>query len=113
MSKQPDVYINDMLGAIEKIQRYTSKMSYESFKGDELVHDACVRNLEVLGEAVKKVPDEIKSAYTGIEWRKIAGLRDILAHDYSNIDTEIIWDVIQNKLPSLKKSLMIIAKSII
>jgi len=94
-----------MLGAIEKIQRYTSNTSYESFKNDELVQDATIRNLEILGEAAKKIPEETKQTYSDVEWRKVAGLRDILIHDYFGIDIVIIWDVIQNKLPSLQKSL--------
>lgn len=112
MLRQPDVYLNDMLGAIEKIQRYTSKMTYEGFKNDELVQDAAIRNLEILGEAAKKIPDEIKSAYPDAEWKKVAGLRDILIHDYFGIDTVIIWDVIQNKLPSLQISLRKIVKDL-
>lgn len=110
MSRLPNVYINDMLGAIEKIQRYTAKMSYEAFKDDELVQDATIRNLEILGEAAKKIPDEIKIAYSDVEWKKVAGLRDILIHDYFGIDTVIIWDVIQNKLPSLQELLRKITK---
>lgn len=113
MSRQPDVYLNDMLGAIEKIHRYTFKMSYESFEKDELVQDATIRNLEILGEAAKKIPDEIKQAYSDVEWKKVAGLRDILIHDYFGIDTVIIWDVIQNKLPSLQKSLRKISKDLL
>lgn len=85
-------------------------MSYEAFKDDELVQDATIRNLEILGEAAKKIPDEIKIAYSDVEWKKVAGLRDILIHDYFGIDTVIIWDVIQNKLPSLQELLRKITK---
>ena len=63
--------------------------------------DAVVRNLEIIGEAIKKIPDEIRAKYPDVEWKKIAGLCDILIHEYFGIDTEIIWDVILNKLPAL------------
>ena len=66
--------------------------------------DAVVRNLEVIGEAVKRIPDEMRQKQPAVDWKKIAGLRDILVHEYFGIDVEIIWDIAQNKLPSLEQS---------
>ncbi len=60
-----------------------------------------IRNLEVIGEAVKKIPEEIRTQYPAVEWKKIGGVRDILIHEYFGIDVEIVWDIIQNKLPIL------------
>jgi uncharacterized protein with HEPN domain len=65
--------------------------------------DAVVRNLEVIGEATKKIPENIRSQKPQVEWRRIAGLRDILIHEYFGVDVEIVWDIIKSKLPPLEK----------
>jgi uncharacterized protein with HEPN domain len=103
MSRDPGLYIADIIDAITAIAKYIQGYSYEQFKVDRKTIDAVVRNLEVIGEAVKKLPDDLKNKEPEIEWRKIAGLRDILIHEYFGVDTEIIWDVIKNKLESLKR----------
>jgi uncharacterized protein with HEPN domain len=69
--------------------------------GDEPTVDADIRNLQIIGEAVKNIPDDVRELNSEMEWRKIAGLRDILAHAYFQIEDEIIWDIVQNKVPSL------------
>jgi len=70
-----------------------------------LVIDGVVRNLEIVGEAAKNIPANIKDGYPDVEWKKIAGLRDILAHEYFGVDLEILWDIVENKLPDLKKQI--------
>ena len=97
-------YLYDIIECINRIEEYTHNMDYNKFVSFKMAQDAVVRNLEVIGEAVKKLPDEVKSKECSIEWRKIAGFRDILIHDYANIDQEIVWDVLQNKLPELKRA---------
>ena len=103
MSRDYSVSLEDILSAIEKIDRYRADYPGTEFASDEKTLDAVVRNLEVIGEAVKNIPDEIRANYSQIEWRKIAGMRDILIHAYFGIDNDIVIDVVLNKLPVLKR----------
>ncbi len=105
MPRDYKVYMEDILAAAEKVIRYTTGLSSEDFVQDEKTLDAVIRNLEIIGEAVKSVPDDVRKRFPHIEWKKIAGLRDILIHEYFGIDVEIVWDVITNKLPSLKRDI--------
>ena len=102
MSREFKAYLKDILESIQKIEKYTKELSFNKFASDDLVQDGVVRNLEIIGEAVKNIPDEIKNKKTEIDWRKIAGLRDILVHAYFGIDVDIVWDIIKNKIPKLK-----------
>jgi uncharacterized protein with HEPN domain len=76
-------------------------MTCEDFIRDERTYDAVVRNLQIIGEVVKNLPMEFRDKYKQIEWRKIAGLRDILAHAYFSVEDEILWDVVENKVSIL------------
>ena len=73
----------------------------ELFLRDETLKRAFVRSLEIVGEAVKKISDEFRSKYVHVEWRKMAGTRDRLIHDYLGVDYELVWDIVQNKIPEL------------
>lgn len=92
------------------IEEYTKDMNLVVMKENKLIRDAVIRNLEVIGEAVKNIPKTVKDKYPQIEWREIAGLRDILAHRYFEVDLEIIGDIIKNKLPGLKDKVSVILK---
>ncbi len=102
MSREYNLYLRDILEAIGKIGRYTRGMDYEEFLASDLVQDGVIRNLMVIGEAVKLIPEPLKCEYDDISWRKIAGMRDILIHAYFGIHNEIVWDVVQNKIPELQ-----------
>lgn len=106
MPRDYEVYLEDIREAIGKVKRYTAGLSRETFENDDKTVDAVVRNLEIIGEAVKMIPESTRLEHANIEWRKIAGLRDILAHQYFGVDVEIIWDVLQNKLPALEKEII-------
>ena len=105
MPREYKVYLRDMLEAIEKIGNYTENMSRDDFLENEMVKDAVLRNLEVLGEAAKQIPDNVRDENPDVEWKKIAGLRDILTHVYFGVDMEIIWDIVKNKNPGLKEKI--------
>lgn len=98
------LYLDDILKAIIKIEKYKKELISKRSKKD-LVIDAIARNLEIIGEASKNIPTYIKKQYPDIEWKKIGGLRDILIHQYFGIDLEILWDIVNNKLLDLKKKI--------
>lgn len=89
------LFMNDIVESIEKIIRYKQEITFEQFVGDEKTIDAVLRNLEIIGEAVKNIPDDLKNKYPSIEWKLIAGMRDKLIHSYFGIDLEIIWSTME------------------
>lgn len=97
------LYLEDILEAVESIQSYADTLSYEELIKDKMRVDAIVRNFEIIGEAAGKIPCEVRDKYHSLEWRKICDFRNILVHEYFEIDLEILWDIIKNKLPELKK----------
>jgi uncharacterized protein with HEPN domain len=104
MPRDYKVYLEDILEAIRKIQTFTSGYSRETLAQDAKTLDAVVRNLEIIGEAVKHLPASVRSQHTHVDWKKIAGLRDILIHEYFGIDVVIIWDILQTKLKPLEEA---------
>ena len=110
MPKEHRVYIEDIKEATNKIEKYTRNLAFTKFRKNDLVIDAVIRNLEIIGEATKRIPNHVKEKAPDIEWKKIAGLRDILIHEYFGVDLEIIWDIVKNKLPTLNKRVIQILK---
>ena len=105
MSESFKIYLNDISECVEKIERYKGNRVKGEFLKDSMAVDAVIRNLEIIGEAVKRLPSEVRKKHNKIEWKKIAGLRDVLIHEYSGIDKDILWEVISIKIPILKDSL--------
>ena len=94
-------YVNDMIEFAEKVQLFTDGMDQDTFVSDDLTYDATLRNLELIGEAATHVPDTIREAHPEVPWRTLVGTRNRIAHGYLGIDDDIIWDIIQNDIPTL------------
>lgn len=95
-------FLQDILDAITEIESFVDGVSFEVFQSDRAKVLAVVKLLEIIGEAVKKIPDEQRRFYPGIPWRSITGMRNILIHEYWQIDVEVLWSTIPDFLPSLK-----------
>lgn len=104
MRRDHGLFLDDILDAIAKIRNYTTGLDYATFSKDVKTQDAVVRNLEIIGEAAGRLPDAVITQAPEIEWRKIVGLRNILAHEYFGVSIPVVWDIIQNKLDSLELS---------
>jgi uncharacterized protein with HEPN domain len=108
MARDHLLYLEDILKSARKIRRYVEDMTLESFRTDDLVIDAVVRNLEIIGEAAKHVPDDIKQRHPEVAWRGMAGLRDVLTHHYFGIHLETVWDIVDQEIPVLDRQVQAI-----
>ncbi len=106
MSRDYRLYLDDMRESCEKILRYAKDLTFEQFVQDEKTFDAIVRNLEIIGEAAKHIPPEIRRLYPCVEWAKIASLRDVTIHEYFGLDEDILWDIIQNQVTVLLRHVL-------
>lgn len=98
-------FLQDMLEAIDKIERYTTGLTQGQFAANDMAVDAVVRNLEVIGEAAKQIPEELREKYADVEWRRVTGFRKIAIHAYFDVDVEIVWTIATSQLAGLKKAL--------
>lgn len=102
MSRISSLYLTDIVESCERLRRYVYGVSFDDFLVDEMRIDAVARNLEIIGEAVKNLPEETKSHRPDIEWKKIARFRDIIAHHYFKVDYDRVWDITQTKISALE-----------
>jgi len=106
MSRRSDeMLLTDILEASTRISRYIDSMNYDEFLKDIKTQDAVVRNIEIIGEAVKELSEELKQEHSEIEWRYIARMRDKLIHHYHGVNWEIVWSVVKNDLVDLKSKI--------
>ena len=105
MPRDYKVFLDDMRDAIAKARRYAANLGLKEFADDEKTVDAVVRQLEIIGEAARSIPEDARSRHTQIDWRRVIALRNILIHQYFAVDVEIIWDIVQNKLPDLDRDI--------
>ncbi len=105
MRNDPKVYIKYMLESIALIQEYTREVSREDFLGRTYLQDAVIRRLEIIGEAVKSLPPDFRDRHDEIPWQRMAGMRDVLIHEYFGVDLNLTWQTVQQDLPVLKSKL--------
>lgn len=105
MTRDIKLYLRDITDAIKNIETYTRNMDIDAFIKDRRTMDAVVRNLSVIGEAVRQIPKEVKKRHPDIPWSSIAGMRNKIIHEYFGIDEEILWKTIQENIPDLKKKI--------
>ena len=98
-------FVKDIDQCCRRIIKYTAPHTYESFIEDDQAVDAVIRNLEVIGEAVKHIPERIKLKYNKIEWTQISRFRNFLIHDYFGINYHIVWDSATQRIPELLKEI--------
>lgn len=107
------LYLEDMHQSMQRIEEYLGDLDFKKFKMTYIVVDAVIRNFEIIGEASKRIPKDIQEKYPEIPWRKMYGLRNLIAHEYFGIDYEMIWEIAKNHLPQNCNDLQrIIAKEI-
>ena len=101
MSRSWQLFLRDMRESAGKISRFTADITIERFLADEITYDAVLYNLQVLGEAAKKIPDAVRQRHPEIDWRGIAGLRDVLSHAYFAVDNAALWKIVSVDIPKL------------
>lgn len=104
MSRDSQLRLEDMMDACAAIASYISGSSWNDFQDDPKTRDAVIRQLQIIGEAVKSLPEDLRSKQPQIPWRQIAGFRDVLIHSYFGVDDSVVWDVAHNRIPDLKKA---------
>ena len=96
------LYLRDILGAIDKIMTWTRGMEFATFSKNDILVDATVRNMEIIGEATSVLPEEITTTHPEVQWKQVVGMRDVVAHGYFKVDLDIIWTTITENIPSLR-----------
>ncbi len=106
MKKEIRIFLEDIKESIDRIEEYTQGMNKEHFMEDIRTQDAIIRRLEIIGEAVRNIPEDFRNKYPDIPWKQIAGMRDVLIHGYFGVNLERVWAVVERDLPELKPKVL-------
>ena len=104
--EKENIYKKHILDAVDTVEEYVKGLSFSEFEKNKLVRDGVIRELEVIGEAAKRLSVEFKALVPAIPWRQVTGTRDKLIHDYMSVDLEEVWQIVKSDLPSLKQKLI-------
>jgi len=104
--RDPKIFLEHILASINEIERNTDNLSVIEFSKSTTIQDAFVMRLEIIGEAVKNLPVSFRNKHPKIPWKKIAGLRDVLIHEYFGVDVDLVWKIANKDIPKLKKQIM-------
>lgn len=103
MNRDYKIFLKDILNSMELIEDYVDELDFEEFKNDQKTIDAVIRNIEIIGEASKQIPEDIRKEYTNIPWKEMAKMRDKMIHGYFTIMHEILWETAKHDIPETKK----------
>lgn len=112
MTRDYTDYITDILSSIDEIDEFIGDIEYEIFSTDKKTINAVIRSLEVIGEAATKIPQDIRERWSGIPWKRMAGMRNKLIHEYFGVDLEIVWEVCTNEIPPIKPTIKRLLKEL-
>src|SRR6266478_7386060 len=98
------LYCDDILESCEKIRRYVAGMTYEAFVADDRTRDAVIRNIEIIGEAAKRLPDDVIARAPEVPWRKFRGMRDVVAPGYFGLDSKLVWNTATTKIDEIERA---------